>query len=118
MKAVNDPPDDLEAAALAMRSGAVTTNDLLVGFLYLLMRDKLTPGEVEYLMLQVNKDLLNFARCTGEVPVFSLTNGHLARYAQDIASRLKRVFPGPVLPTRIIIQDVPLSDGKKHRRKK
>lgn len=87
MKKINDAPDDLDAAALASRTRAVVTNDMLVGFLYLVMRDHLTPGQVEYLMLQISKDLDK-----GNSSSFSLTNGHLARYAEDVAGRLKGVI--------------------------
>lgn len=57
----------------------VTKNKLTV-FIYLLMRDEVTPGIVEKAVQdsENNKDY----------PI-RLTNGHLARYAEEIAERLK-----------------------------
>ena len=60
------------------RSGEVQSNSLLVGFLYILMRDHLTPGKVEGIM---------FEHCSpGVASIF--TNGWLAKYAEDVANRL------------------------------
>jgi len=60
------------------RSGEVNSEDPLVSFLYILMRDHLPTGVVEGIM----KD---------HVPdqVVKFTNGWLANYAKDIAERLK-----------------------------
>lgn len=85
MKKVSDPPDDYYASALRKRSGSIKTRDLLVEFLYVLMRDQVQPGAVEYVMLQLEAEHHLFG--TKPTP---LTNGFLARYAIDIAERLKR----------------------------
>lgn len=65
--------------ALRERSGAVDDQDALVGFLYVLMRDHLTPGDVEELVRR-NSTLR---------PSIQFTNGWLAQYAQDLATRLR-----------------------------
>jgi len=58
------------------RSGKVTSDDPLVGFLYLLMRDEVPVGTV--------------ARCARELTTpMTFTNGWLAEYAKDIAGRLR-----------------------------
>lgn len=59
-------------------SGNVTSLSMLTGFLYLLMRDHLTPGHVENLIDSIEQS--NFPM------VF--TNGWLARYADCLATRL------------------------------
>ena len=58
-----------------------TTEDPVASFLYELMRDHVTPGIVERLVQ------LEEVRAPGDVWV--LTNGHLGRYAADLAKRLK-----------------------------
>jgi hypothetical protein len=63
---------------LRERSGSFDSNDMLVSFLYELMRDHVTPGQVEAIMLNVKPTECQF------------TNGYLARYAADVAERLKR----------------------------
>lgn len=62
---------------LRERSGHVEINSKLVSFLYDLMRDHLPPGKVEELV-----------RASTESEVL-YSNGWLAKYAQDIANRLK-----------------------------
>lgn len=64
--------------ALRIRSGSVRSPDRLTSFLYDLMRDHLTPGQVEKLLLDCPWD--------GEETIY--TNGWLALYAQDVADRL------------------------------
>lgn len=66
---------------IRVRSGAVDTKDPLVSFLYLLMRDALPVGEVEKLVQNCED--------TGEDHVDELSNGWLAKYAEDLASRLR-----------------------------
>jgi hypothetical protein len=74
--------EDLEIknrmAAMRKRSGEVESDDLLVRFLYELMRDHVPPGIVEGLMGHVDRTPTLF------------TNGWLAEYAKDIAERLKK----------------------------
>jgi hypothetical protein len=66
-----------ETVALRERSGTVQINSRLVSFLYELMRDHLPVGIVEELV-QASKE-----------PDVTYTNGWLAKYAQDLANRLK-----------------------------
>lgn len=65
-----------EDAALFGRSGQVIDDRPLVSFLYELMRDHVSPGVLERLV-----------RDSPGIDT-TFTNGHLARYAQDMASRL------------------------------
>ena len=69
--------DPGENEAMRKRTGEVYDTRPLVSFLYLLMRDDVTPGRIETLMDKF-----------GHEPVAVFTNGHLARLAQDIAERL------------------------------
>jgi hypothetical protein len=66
-------------AAMRLRSGNISSNDKLVGFLYDLMRDHLPLGIVEELIQ--NSENMN-CECV-------YTNGWLAQYAIDLAARLK-----------------------------
>ena len=70
-----------ENASLRRRSGDINSKDPLVDFLYHLMRDHVPAGVVEgILQKQV------FASETIES---EYCNGYLAKYAQDIATRLQ-----------------------------
>ena len=62
---------------LRKRSGNVRIKDKLTSFLYDLMRDHLTPGKVESILLNCR------------IPDVTYTNGWLARYAEDVAKRLR-----------------------------
>jgi len=62
------------------RTGNVSSEDPLVGFLYILMRDHILPGDLEKIMLE---HVTPSYGCEA-----SYTNGFLARYAKDIAERL------------------------------
>ena len=64
------------------RSGSVNSKDPLVTFLYILMRDELTPGRIE----EIIKEHVQPEK--RESSQFS--NGWLATYARDIAARLRR----------------------------
>ena len=68
------------SAQMRQRSGAVDSSDRVVSFLYTLMRDHVTPGTVEEMMLTVEAE-------QGEGCEFS--NGWLASHAKDIAERLR-----------------------------
>lgn len=70
---------------LRFRSGEVEDDRPLVRFLYLLMRNNLTCGDVEELMVQMGRVMPGNGT---DVTVF--TNGWLASYAQDVADRLER----------------------------
>jgi hypothetical protein len=65
---------------LRTRSGSVKSSSSLVSFLYTLMRDHLTPGEVEAIL---QEEVEAYA---GKEVEYS--NGWLANYAKDIAQRL------------------------------
>lgn len=71
-----------EARNMRERSGAVDFNSRLVSFLYELMRDQLTPGQVEELVRN------------SQEPQVEYTNGWLATYAADVATRLGYLPPG------------------------
>lgn len=62
------------------RSGNVDSSNPLVAFLYLLMRDHLPAGQVEA-VVQTAADAASAE--------FRFTNGWLATYASDLASRLE-----------------------------
>lgn len=64
---------------LRTRSGEVTSEDPLVTFLYILMRDHLPAGVVEEIVERhtYHEDM-------------KYTNGWLAEYAKDLAARLKK----------------------------
>ena len=64
---------------LKCRSGDVTSDDPLVSFLYVLMRDYLPVGIAERLV-----EMHSYEETT------SFTNGYLANYAKDLATRLKK----------------------------
>lgn len=68
--------DQDETDSLRARSGGVSMNSSLVAFLYELMRDHLTPGQVEAVV----------RGCSDPNVVY--TNGWLALYAADLAARL------------------------------
>lgn len=75
-------PADLVSAHMAEmreRTGGEDADDPLVSFLYLLMRDHLPIGDVEAIALEISLDRQPTA----------FTNGHLARYAKDLAARLR-----------------------------
>lgn len=75
----------LQEAQVRMRaaSGSVTSQDPLVAFLYVLLRDQVSPGKLEDLILNN----------VSQTPVETLySNGWLANYCKDIAQRL-RVAP-------------------------
>jgi hypothetical protein len=63
------------------RSGVVRSNDPLVAFLYVVLRDHVQPGTIESIMLN------HVEYTTTGQSVYS--NGWLAAYAQDLASRLR-----------------------------
>lgn len=55
------------------------THSRLVTFLYLLMRDKLPAGTVAECVQETEKS---------ENPEFILSNGHLGKYAEELADRI------------------------------
>lgn len=78
---------DLNIQRMRKQSGELTTNSLLVTFLYILLRDEVPAGKIERIMLQLTNphDYDNPERVHQEV---SLTNGWIGKYAEDIAARL------------------------------
>ena len=67
-------------AALRGRSGSVDSTDPLVSFLYILLRDHLPAGSVEAIMQQ---------HVEAESQQTQFTNGYIASYAKDLATRLQ-----------------------------
>lgn len=63
----------------------MTIEGRLVAFLYDLLRDHVTPGVVEKIAQDATAETL-------------FTNGWLARYAEDLATRLTTPAPPPELP--------------------
>jgi len=76
---------DSNVARMRKKSGHVNDTRLLVGFLYMLMRDKMTPGNIEGILLELSNA---HDYDESEVRTFQFTNGWLAKYAQDVADRL------------------------------
>lgn len=123
MKKVSDPIDDTHSSAMRRRSGAINTKDLVVTFLYVLMRDQVTPGAVEHVMLQLAAESETVKR-----KEMWLTNGWLAKHAMDIADRLSgkikvkttKPVTEPLLPTLVLkgteyVVKRPKKLRKKHR---
>lgn len=71
---------DKENYKLQARSGFVHSTDPVVGFIYLLLRDHLPAGVVE--------GIVRDCHITPGISTM-FTNGYLAKYAMDIAERLK-----------------------------
>ena len=64
-------------------------NDRLVAFMYLLMRDSITPGEAERLTLEAEKTDI------GPYRKEDYTNKHLAKYAVELGRRLTKRKSNP-----------------------
>jgi hypothetical protein len=88
---VNDLAQREYMDQMRKRTGNINSRDPLVSFLYTLMRDHLTPGQVEEIMLRHMPK-------QGEVTEFC--NGHLACYAEDVAERIHDMEPKPEPPRR------------------
>lgn len=67
-----------KANTMRQRSGSIKINNRLISFLYELMRDHLPPGVIEEIVQASEDD-----------PDVLYTNGWLAKYAEDLANRLK-----------------------------
>lgn len=78
---------DKNVLSMRKASGEYQSDDLLVAFLYILMRDSVVPGKVEAMILEltnahdIDKPVLD---------PYTFTNGWLAQYAAFVADRLKR----------------------------
>jgi hypothetical protein len=68
-------------ARLRKRSGEVELEGRLISFLYELMRDHITPGQIEDIVRSIE-----ISEAMGTSIRYS--NGWLAKYAADLASRL------------------------------
>jgi hypothetical protein len=66
-------------------SGSINDKRLLVAFMYVLMRDRVTPGVIEHILLELS-NAHNYDKWEFEEHEF--TNGWLAKYAQDVVQRL------------------------------
>lgn len=71
------------SVGLREASGSVDDNDPLVSVLYSLLRDHVHPGDLEALVLEEEH------RAPGD-GVTRYTNGWIARYAQNLARRIRR----------------------------
>lgn len=103
MRKVSDPPDDPFSATMRERSGEYDSPSLMVGFLYLLMRDHITPGTVEYMMIQLAKE----GWVIEPRKDMEFTNGWLARYAEDVSLRLLEVIPLEKKPVKYEVVELP-----------
>lgn len=90
MKKVSDPLDDVYSMALRKRSKSFKSRDVLLAFFYVLMRDHVTPGVVEYIMIQLDKEFL-----IAKGKPITFTNGWLTKYADDVLGRLKGTIETP-----------------------
>jgi hypothetical protein len=77
-KVVSEMKHNRENGELRDRSGTICSDDKVVALLYVLMRDHVTPGVVEELVRTYCHDFSTI-----------YTNGYLAKYAKDLANRLK-----------------------------
>ena len=81
---------DLNVQRMRKASGEVDDDNLLVAFLYMLMRDAATPGKIEQIMLTLSNEH-DFSSTPPDHPrSLQFTNGWLAEYARDVAGRLQR----------------------------
>lgn len=87
-------------ARIRARSGKVSSSDPLVSFLYTLMKDYVTSGNIEEIMLS------HMPQEPGTVTEF--TNGYLALHAQDIAERIHILSP--------VVREIPKHLVKLHKR--
>ena len=65
---------------LKEQSGNLTTHDRLVTFLYMLMRDYITPGDIQSILFN---DIID------QPKEMELSNGWIGKYAEYVASKLK-----------------------------
>lgn len=77
---------DANVKRLRKKSGSVKDPRLLVAFLYVLMRDVVPAGVIEGTLLKLSNENAEDKETQHE---YMLTNGYLAKYAQDIATRLE-----------------------------
>lgn len=68
------------ALEIQVKCGEVNDGRKLVCFLYLLMRDEVTPGRIETILKDV--------RSAGPEPYYQFCNGYLAQHAQSVADAL------------------------------
>lgn len=82
MDILKKSPKQSQNEGLFKRSGGIKSNNLLVGILYELIRDgDISPGRLE---MVVQENIVLSENKTG----FEFTNGYLAMYAQDLATRI------------------------------
>lgn len=77
---------DHNVKRLRKKSGSVKDSRLLVAFLYVLMRDEVPPGVIEGTLLKLSNENAEDKETKHE---YMLTNGYLAKYAQDLADRIE-----------------------------
>jgi hypothetical protein len=72
---------------IRQRSGTINSDDRVVALLYILLRDgDVAPGRLEEVVQGMDA-----------VQVYQYSNGWIARYALDVAERLRRA---PVVPPK------------------
>lgn len=77
--AVEKPTAEVtQEATIRKRSGEINSDDKLVAFLYIILRDHVLPSDIE--------QIFKFKMGEGTA---QFSNGFLAKYADDIAKRLK-----------------------------
>jgi hypothetical protein len=83
MRRLEEVPDELahqaHMTAIRKRTGNVGSSSKLVSFLYELMRDHVAAGVVEKIMFNLSMEKTKHLK---------FCNGHLAKYAKDVARRL------------------------------
>jgi len=67
-----------------MKTETFTSSDWLTGFIYTLMRDVVPPGEMERIILDMEKE-----DRSGDT-IF--TNGYVANYAHELAERIRNTI--------------------------
>lgn len=77
-KKILNEQEKMKMSTLRERSGSINIDSRLVSFLYELMRDHLPAGVVEEIVL-----------ASEDESAVTYTNGWLAKYAEDLALRLK-----------------------------
>ncbi len=82
-------PRTQEAQELCDASGRVSSEDPLVDFLYVLMRDFVSLGDLADVVNQMIRARRERPECTG----VELANGWLAQYAEYVAGQIRDMAP-------------------------
>jgi hypothetical protein len=76
-----------------MATGFAETNDPFVVFLFMLLRDHLTVGQVETTLQEIEDFRANETRARGAVGYTVLSNQYLAGYVEEVVQRIKSLSP-------------------------